>query len=143
MGLLGKSFQEKVNDALEQVRAQRLGITDLGATIAGKVVTLTGEAASPEAKGKAMEAFNALVETENTINQIRVVRPAAPVAVTHAAEAPVQVERWHLVVAGDTLSALAKKYLGSAGRYMEIFNANSDQLKDPNLIKIGQRLRIP
>jgi len=26
---------------------------------------------------------------------------------------------------------------------MKIFEANRDQLKDPNLIKIGQKLRIP
>ena len=49
----------------------------------------------------------------------------------------------HTVVAGDTLSKLAKAYLGDAGRYMEIFNANKDTLSNPDLIKVGQRLNIP
>ena len=49
----------------------------------------------------------------------------------------------HTVVSGDTLSKLAKEYLGDAGRYMEIFKANSDSLSDPNMIKVGQHLNIP
>ncbi|HEY2149434.1 MAG TPA: LysM peptidoglycan-binding domain-containing protein [Vicinamibacterales bacterium] len=49
----------------------------------------------------------------------------------------------HTVASGDTLSKLSKRYLGDANRYMDIFNANTDQLKDPNAIKIGQKLVIP
>jgi hypothetical protein len=49
----------------------------------------------------------------------------------------------HTVVAGDTLSAIAKKYLGNANAYMDIFNANRDQLTDPDKIKPGQVLKIP
>lgn len=49
----------------------------------------------------------------------------------------------HTVVSGDTLSKLAKQYLGDAKRYMEIFNANKGLLTDPNMIKVGQRLTIP
>jgi nucleoid-associated protein YgaU len=47
------------------------------------------------------------------------------------------------VVSGDTLGALAKKYYGKANLYMKIFEANKDQLSNPNLIKVGQKLRIP
>ena len=43
----------------------------------------------------------------------------------------------------DTLSAIAKKFLGNANDYMEIFNANRDQLTDPDNIKPGQVLKIP
>jgi nucleoid-associated protein YgaU len=46
-------------------------------------------------------------------------------------------------VAGDTLSKLAKAYLGDASRYMEIFNANTNTLSNPDLIRIGQNLNIP
>ena len=49
----------------------------------------------------------------------------------------------HTVSAGDTLSKLAKQYLGDANRYMELFNANKDVLSDPNKIKVGQKLTIP
>ena len=49
----------------------------------------------------------------------------------------------HTVASGDTLSKLAKAYLGDAGRYKDIFNANKDQLSNPDLIKVGQKLNIP
>lgn len=49
----------------------------------------------------------------------------------------------YTVKAGDTLSAIAKAQLGSAGAYMKIFELNKDQLTDPDKIKPGQVLRLP
>ena len=47
------------------------------------------------------------------------------------------------VKAGDTLSKIAKIFLGDANRYQAIFDLNTDQLKDPNMIRVGQKLKIP
>lgn len=44
---------------------------------------------------------------------------------------------------GDTLSVLAEKHLGSSRRFMEIYEANRDKLKNPNDIKMGMTIRIP
>lgn len=49
----------------------------------------------------------------------------------------------HTVQPGESLSKIAKTHLDDAGRYMDIFNANKDKLKDPNLIHPGQQLVIP
>jgi nucleoid-associated protein YgaU len=49
----------------------------------------------------------------------------------------------YTVVPGDTLSKIAKEMLGDANAYMDIFDANTDQLSDPNKIKPGQVLKIP
>ena len=49
----------------------------------------------------------------------------------------------HEVVAGDTLSKIAKRYLGDGNRYMDVFNANKGTLTDPDKIKVGQKLTIP
>src|SRR5205085_3058827 len=49
----------------------------------------------------------------------------------------------YIVKAGDTLSKIAREHLGDAGAYMQIFNANKDQLSDPDKIKPGQVLKIP
>ena len=57
--------------------------------------------------------------------------------------APAAAAKTYTVKAGDTLSAIAKAQLGSAGDYMKIFEANKDQLSDPDKIKPGQVLRIP
>jgi nucleoid-associated protein YgaU len=50
----------------------------------------------------------------------------------------------HVVVSGDTLSAIAKKYYGDAGKYMKIYEANKATIgDDPNLIQPGMELVIP
>lgn len=51
--------------------------------------------------------------------------------------------RTHTVVDGDTLSELARRYLGTADRYLEIYQWNSDVLANPDVLPIGQLLRIP
>lgn len=49
----------------------------------------------------------------------------------------------YTVKAGDTLSKIAAHSLGDANAYMRIFEANRDQLSDPDRIKPGQVLKIP
>ena len=57
--------------------------------------------------------------------------------------AAAQSQRTYTVKSGDTLSKIAKEHLGDANAYMKIFNANKDQLSDPDKIKPGQVLKIP
>jgi len=52
-------------------------------------------------------------------------------------------EQSYTVKPGDTLSKIAKQYYGDSNAYMTIFEANRDQLKDPDLIRVGQVLKIP
>jgi nucleoid-associated protein YgaU len=49
----------------------------------------------------------------------------------------------YTVKPGDTLSKIAKELLGEASAYPDIFNANKDQLTNPDEIKPGQVLKIP
>jgi hypothetical protein len=44
---------------------------------------------------------------------------------------------------GDTLSKISKWALDDPMKYMEIFNLNTDVLKDPNSISVGQKLKLP
>lgn len=50
---------------------------------------------------------------------------------------------FHTVIKGDTLSKIAKQYYGNAMKYPVIFEANKPMLKDPDLIYVGQVLRVP
>ena len=59
------------------------------------------------------------------------------------AGAPTAQPHTYTVKAGDTLSKIAKEQLGDANAYHDIFNANRDQLSDPDKIKPGQVLKIP
>ena len=56
---------------------------------------------------------------------------------------PADESKYHTVVRGDTLSAIAKTYLGNANAYMKIFEANKPMLSHPDKIYPGQMLRIP
>jgi nucleoid-associated protein YgaU len=49
----------------------------------------------------------------------------------------------YTVQKGDTLSKIAKQFYGEANEYRRIFDANRDQLKDPDKIQPGQVLKIP
>jgi nucleoid-associated protein YgaU len=52
-------------------------------------------------------------------------------------------EQWYTVTAGDSLSKIAKHFYGDSNRWQKIFDANRDQIKDPDLIRPGQKLKIP
>jgi nucleoid-associated protein YgaU len=69
--------------------------------------------------------------------------PAAAAAAPAAAAAAPSAGKTYTVKAGDTLGAIAKEHLGSAGAYMKIFELNKDVLTDPDKIKPGQVLRLP
>ena len=49
----------------------------------------------------------------------------------------------YTVAAGDNLSKIAKHFYGNANAWKSIFDANRDQLSDPDRIKPGQMLKIP
>lgn len=50
---------------------------------------------------------------------------------------------YHVVISGDSLWMIAKKYYGDGSKYHIIFNANKEKIKNPSLINIGWKLRIP
>ena len=52
-------------------------------------------------------------------------------------------DQTYTVVAGDSLSKIAKRYYGDASKWPRIHEANRDQIKNPDLIHPGQRLKIP
>jgi len=49
----------------------------------------------------------------------------------------------HTVKSGETLGKIAKQYYDNASKYQAIFNANTNILKNPDLIHPGQELVIP
>jgi nucleoid-associated protein YgaU len=49
----------------------------------------------------------------------------------------------HTVKSGESLSKIAKHYYGDAMKYNKIFEANTDQLKNPDVIHPDQVLVIP
>jgi nucleoid-associated protein YgaU len=84
------------------------------------------------------EIWNAIKTIPDWRNDI-----VADIKSTGAPAAAGQSGTTYTVRPGDTLSKIAKETLGNANQYMEIFNANRDQLENPDKIKPGQVLKIP
>ncbi|MCC7496457.1 MAG: LysM peptidoglycan-binding domain-containing protein [Bryobacterales bacterium] len=59
------------------------------------------------------------------------------------APAPANAVKTYTVQPGDTLSKISKQFYGSPNQYMKIFEANRNQLSDPDKIRAGQQLVIP
>ena len=57
--------------------------------------------------------------------------------------APPAEGQTYTVVKGDSLSKIAKRYYGDAQQWRKIYEANKDQIKNPDLIQPGQTFRIP
>ncbi len=51
--------------------------------------------------------------------------------------------RTYTVVKGDTLSKIAHSIYGDANKWRKIYEANTDLIKNPDLIRPGQVLKIP
>jgi nucleoid-associated protein YgaU len=49
----------------------------------------------------------------------------------------------YAIASGDTLSKIARRFYGDANAFHKIFDANRDQLSDPNRINAGQVLKLP
>ena len=52
-------------------------------------------------------------------------------------------ERIYVVVAGDSLYKIAERFYGNGNRWPELFEANKAIIKNPRVIRPGQKLRIP
>ena len=49
----------------------------------------------------------------------------------------------YVVEKNDSLSSIAKKVYGNGNKYIHIYKANEDVLKDPNKLYPGMKLKIP
>ena len=115
----------------EAVEAANPGVQNLNVEFKDGQVSLSGQAASAEALEKAvLIAGNVQGVSGVSADQV---------------QAPPQTGQieYYVIQRGDTLSAIAKKFLGKASAYPKIFEANREVIKDPDLIYPGQKIRIP
>jgi nucleoid-associated protein YgaU len=119
--------------------AKKLGF-DGSAQQEGERLNFRGTVHSEEEKNQIWNALKTVPDWQKDINaDIKVVPQAQPVGTSGAGSAG----KTYTVKQGDTLSKIAKEHLGDANAYNKIFNANRDQLSDPDKIKPGQVLKIP
>jgi nucleoid-associated protein YgaU len=85
-----------------------------------------------------LEVFEISQEDGSELNSIVV-----PITFGPALLNPYRGFAQYTVVSGDSLSSIATKYYGNASKWTTIFEANRNQIQDPNRIFAGQVLRIP
>lgn len=124
----------------EHILADNPGIENLGVAFQKGFVTLTGASSSWEAVEKAILMAGNVQGVGRVISNIEVTESVASAPVELGGSGAVQ---YYEIKRGDTLSAIAKQFLGDANAYPKIFEANREVIKDPNRIFPGQKIRIP
>lgn len=135
-----ESDQERSAKLENHVRMMHLPVTQLRVDVAGATATVHGEAATQADREKVLLTVGNTQGIGKVDDKMTVAPPQAAVA---EAKAPEPEAQYYTVVAGDSLSKIAKHYYGDPMKYPAIFEANKPMLKDPDKIYPGQVLRIP
>ncbi len=112
-------------------------IQNHGIPVEGLNVSVAGDAATVSGRTQSQ------ADREKTVLVVGNTKGVASVDDQLEVEAPEPEATYHKVVAGDTLSKIAKAVYGDPMKYPVIFEANRPMLKDPDKIYPGQVLRIP
>lgn len=163
---MAKSIFEHVRDVLNatvpgtkrkkpKVEAKAPPTTSTTGTTTGKT-TADGQVKAPDLQAElhkrdaeiraAVEKATAAkkAELERQQAELNEVRRKLEAELARQAERHAAVEdTTYTIVRGDTLSGIAKRFLGNAGRWPEIHAANKDTIANPNLIYPGQVIKIP
>lgn len=124
--------QRKLDALNAEVAALGLGADDVR-------LFLNGDTVKVVSKGADRATMEKLILAVGNVKGIARVEADLP----EQAGAPAAEPVFHEVKKGETLSAIAKEYLGNPNDYRKIFEANKPMLKDPDHIYPGQKLRIP
>jgi nucleoid-associated protein YgaU len=112
--------------------AKARGVHLKNVNLEGEKLLIRGDAPNQEIKNEVWDKIKAVDAAHADLSADIGIDPSLPVP-----------DQTYVVAAGDSLSKIAKHFYGNANAYMKIFEANKDQLSDPDKIKPGQTLRIP
>ena len=128
------NLRDKYNHAIQVAKGFRM---EGSAQERDGKLYFTGTTKSQDEVNKIWDAIKTVPDWRNDVVADIKVDPNAPKATASSGMTT------YTVKSGDTLSKIAREHLGDANAYMKIFDANKDQLTDPDKIKPGQVLKIP
>jgi nucleoid-associated protein YgaU len=131
-----QQLQAKYQPAIDLGKAR--GVSWKNVHLEDDKLLIRGAAPSEAIKNEVWNAIKSIDAGYGDLTADITIDPSLPVPSAAAAQ-----PRTYEVVSGDSLSKIAKQFYGDPAKYQRIFEANRDQLKDPNLIKPGQKLKIP
>ncbi len=112
--------------------AKQRGVQLKNVNLEGEKLLIRGDAPNQDIKNEVWNKIKAIDAAYADLTADIGINPALPVPA-----------RIYEVAPGDNLSKIAKKFYGDANKFKKIFEANKDQLSDPDKIKVGQKLKIP
>lgn len=124
------ALQEKYSELIRT--ANSVGATDLQVREQDNILYIDGAVGSIEAKDAIWAAY------EKIDPEFRSADVIMNIAVPEGAVAQNTVE--YTVVSGDSLSKIAAKY---GTTWQKIYESNKDIVKNPDLIQVGWKLKIP
>lgn len=130
-----EQLKQKYASVLKAVRQNNVWLDHLH--VRGGKLFMQGAAPNEACKNRVWDAIRAVDAGYGDLTCDLSIDPSLPAP----AEKPAAQK--YTVQAGDSLSKIAKRLYGNADAYMKIFEANKDQLSDPNKIQVGQELVIP
>lgn len=125
-------LQQKYDELIRAARTA--GVNNLNLREQGNVLYIDGQAPSESVKKSLWDIYQRLDPNFRSADVVMNIS----ISPTNAPGAP-SIEEYQ-VVSGDNLSKIGKKYGVS---WKEIFEANKDLIKDPDMIQPGWKLKIP
>ena len=127
---------EAADNIKQHLEIKTTGLSNLDVKFDDGTVTICGDCSSEAVRERAILIAGNVQGVEKVVaDDLRAPKPKP--------EEPKEKAEIYEIVSGDTLGAIAKRYYGSASKYMKIFEANKDIISDPNKIYPGQKIRIP
>lgn len=131
------TFAARVRDALGTELAQ-VTINAGGTGIWGNFHVAIPLGSVPVTPQGALEVFEYSAKDGSPINLVSV-----PIVFGRTLLDPYHGFAQHTVAPGETLSAIAQQFYGDPNLWPRLYEANRDQVASPNIIFVGQVLRVP
>jgi len=130
-----EQLKQKYASVLELIKRRNVRLDHLH--VQDDKLVMQGAAPNGDIKN---EVWNAIKAVDSGFGDL-----SCDISVDSSLPAPAETAnaQKYTVKSGDSLSKIAKQFYGDANQYMRIFDANKDQLDDPNKIDVGQELTIP
>lgn len=141
-------LKNKYKSALDTIQREGVHLTHLH--VQDNKLFIQGAAPSEQVKNDVWNQIKAVDPTYSDLTCDLTVDSSLPNPVQQPAQAAAATvgggttnARTYKVQPGDSLSKIAKEFYGNANDYNRIFEANRNQLSDPDKIRAGQELVIP